>query len=141
VPATRVAAYCVCVDADARMLLVRLNDLTTRPGAWTLPGGGIEFGEHPEVAAIRELEEETGYIGEIAELLGVNSHTRTQSDVPGDEYHSVQIVYRVAITGGTLRHEPPGNSSDHAAWHPRAELSSLDVVGLVAYAIPLAYRE
>ena len=25
-------------------------NITTAPGAWTLPGGGVEFGEHPEVA-------------------------------------------------------------------------------------------
>ena len=31
-----------------------------RPGAWQLPQGGIELGEAPENAALRELEEEIG---------------------------------------------------------------------------------
>ena len=44
----RVAAYVVCTDAEDRLLLCRLTALTARPGAWTLPGGGVEFGEHPE---------------------------------------------------------------------------------------------
>jgi putative (di)nucleoside polyphosphate hydrolase len=30
------------------------------PGAWQMPQGGIDDGETPEVAALRELEEETG---------------------------------------------------------------------------------
>ena len=58
---TRVAAYVVALDEHGRLLLTRLNERTSRPGAWTLPGGGVEFGEHPEVTALRELEEETGY--------------------------------------------------------------------------------
>lgn len=136
-PATRVAAYCVCLDDSQRLLLVRLNDLTSRPGAWTLPGGGVEFGEHPEAAAIRELAEETGYEGLVERILGVNSHAR--ADDSGDAYHSVQIVYRVRITGGSLRHEAPGNSSDFAAWHTHDELRSLDVVGLVSYVAPLVF--
>ena len=49
----RVAAYNVCVDPDDRLLVCRLSDITEAPGAWTLPGGGIQFGEHPEIAAIR----------------------------------------------------------------------------------------
>ncbi len=30
------------------------------PGAWQMPQGGIDNGESPETAALRELEEETG---------------------------------------------------------------------------------
>ncbi|MDP9336579.1 MAG: NUDIX domain-containing protein, partial [Actinomycetota bacterium] len=49
----RVAAYNLCVDSDDRLLLVRLSERTEAPGSWTLPGGGVEFGEHPEAAALR----------------------------------------------------------------------------------------
>src|SRR5437764_4712092 len=106
---TRVAAYCVSLDATQRLLLVRLNDVTTRPGAWTLPGGGVEFGEHPEKAAIRELYEETGLSGRIVDLVTVGSVHRnlTWPDGTSEPHHSIQIVYRVDITGGELRHEAP----------------------------------
>src|SRR4051812_45436291 len=103
----RVAAYNVCVDESSRLLLCRLSDITERPGWWTLPGGGIDFGEHPEAGALRELTEETGLVGRIVELLRVESHSRAAFSPEGVEhdYHSVQIIYRTEIIGGELRDE------------------------------------
>jgi ADP-ribose pyrophosphatase YjhB (NUDIX family) len=47
------------VVRDGRLLLVqRAKD--PDKGLWGLPGGMIEEGETPEVAAVRELAEETG---------------------------------------------------------------------------------
>ncbi|WP_456274423.1 NUDIX hydrolase [Bacillus sp. AK031] len=40
---------------------------------WNFPGGGIEEGETPEDAVIREVQEETGYKIEMIELLKVSS--------------------------------------------------------------------
>jgi len=45
------------------------------PWAWTLPGGGVNRGEIPEQAAIREVKEETGFsvhslAGEIGRYRG-----------------------------------------------------------------------
>lgn len=37
---------------------------------WTLPGGGIEEGEEPRQAAIREVKEETGIeVGDVRQLF------------------------------------------------------------------------
>ncbi|MBN2492696.1 MAG: RNA pyrophosphohydrolase [Planctomycetes bacterium] len=38
-------------------------------GAWQLPQGGLRRGEEPEVAVLRELEEETGIRAHAVELL------------------------------------------------------------------------
>jgi 8-oxo-dGTP diphosphatase len=46
------------VVRDGRILMARYNDQF-----WTLPGGGVEPGEDPEAAAVRELAEETGITG------------------------------------------------------------------------------
>lgn len=32
------------------------------PNTWAIPGGLVEQGEHPKSGAIRELQEETGYL-------------------------------------------------------------------------------
>ena len=136
----RVAAYNVCVDAESRLLLCRLSDITEAPGAWTLPGGGIDFGEHPEAGALRELTEETGLDGRILELLAVDSITRLLGDEPEQgEYHSVRIVYRTAILGGTLRSELDG-STDRAAWFTRGEAASLPLVGMGSLGAKLAWE-
>jgi ADP-ribose pyrophosphatase YjhB (NUDIX family) len=135
----RIAAYNVCTDAADRLLLCRLSAVTAAPGAWTLPGGGVEFGEHPEAAALRELEEETGLVGTIAELLAVDSvHRPVQLGEDAADYHSVRILYRTTIVGGELKHEIAG-STDRAAWHTREELGTVPLVATSELGVRLAY--
>jgi 8-oxo-dGTP diphosphatase len=136
----RVASYVVCIDAEQRLLLCRLTDRTNRPGWWTLPGGGLEFGEHPEAAALRELGEETGLHGRLGELLCVGSVTSPVRDEDGTniEMHRIRFVYAAEITGGELRHET-GGSSDRAQWFTRAECAGLDLVDVGALGARLAW--
>ncbi len=47
----------VLARADGRVFAGQRIDT---PGAWQMPQGGIDAGETPEAAALRELEEETG---------------------------------------------------------------------------------
>lgn len=44
-----------------------------RPGAWQMPQGGIDDGESPDVAALRELEEEIGVAANQVEMLARTS--------------------------------------------------------------------
>jgi len=131
---TRLAAYALCTDGDA-ILLSRIAQGATASsdGMWTLPGGGIEFGEDPRDAALRELGEETGLVGEIVELAGVDSwaghFTDPRDGIPTD-FHAVRILYRVQVTGGELRVEVSG-SSDDCAWIARDDLETMPVVELV----------
>ncbi|MAQ84474.1 MAG: RNA pyrophosphohydrolase [Maritimibacter sp.] len=41
------------------------------PGAWQMPQGGIDKGEDPEDAALRELWEETGVTSDLVEVEAV----------------------------------------------------------------------
>lgn len=132
---TRVAAYALAADDQGRVLLVRVAAGYPQAGRWTLPGGGLGFGEDPADAVLRELTEETGLAGRIASIAFVDSRTnppRPESNL--GEWHGIRIVYRVGITGGTLRDETE-ESTDSAAWFTREQLRSLAIVDLVEVAL------
>jgi len=122
----RVAAYAVVVRAE-EVLLARWT--SPRGPEWTLPGGGLDFGEDPADAAVREVREETGYTVRLEDLLFVNSFRRVLPDAPVD-FHAIQIVYTATVVGGELCHEI-GGSTDMAAWHPIADVPALTRVQLV----------
>lgn len=132
----RVAAYAVVVEQE-RMLLAHWSE-GGRAG-WTLPGGGIDPGEHPADAAVREVREETGYDVELDGLLGVDSHVVRGADriVPGADLHALRILYRAHVVGGQLTHEVDG-STDEAAWVALDAVDDLRRVGLVDTARRLA---
>ncbi|MBW0113902.1 NUDIX hydrolase [Pseudonocardia abyssalis] len=119
----RVGAYVVCVR-EGSLLMVRF----TRSERWTLPGGGLDHGEHPRDAAVREVAEETGLEVLLGELVDVDS--RLWDDQEDVLVHAIRILYTGEITGGTLRDEI-GGSSDHAAWVPLADVVGLDRSRLV----------
>jgi len=48
------------IDADGRVLLAQRPEGKSMAGLWEFPGGKVEPGETPEVALIRELQEELG---------------------------------------------------------------------------------
>jgi 8-oxo-dGTP pyrophosphatase MutT (NUDIX family) len=138
---TRIGSYSLCLDDQGRILLARLSALEVDVGAWTLPGGGIEFGEHPDIAAVRELEEETGLIGEIVDVAGIFSHVYRQSGFArGGDLHFLGIIYRMTIVGGELRDEIDG-TTDTCAWLAPADLQDLRLVELAQFGVKLALGE
>jgi ADP-ribose pyrophosphatase YjhB (NUDIX family) len=100
---------------------------------WTLPGGGLDFGEPPETAVIRELAEESGYDGEVAALAAVSDRLFSDSDEAG-RMHAIRIVYRVRITGGELRDEVAG-STDTCGWFTVEEAGRLHLGELARRAV------
>jgi 8-oxo-dGTP diphosphatase len=134
----RVAAYAVVTDDQGRVLLAHWNQ-GGRSG-WTMPGGGMDPGEHPADTVRREVEEETGYVAEVTGLLGIDSavipakRRLTASDLP---LQALRIIYRARVTGGTLRNEADG-STDEAGWFTLDEVAALHRVALVDVALGMA---
>jgi 8-oxo-dGTP diphosphatase len=48
------------IDPDGRVLLAQRPEGKSMAGLWEFPGGKVEPGETPEIALIRELQEELG---------------------------------------------------------------------------------
>lgn len=131
----RVAAYAVVVRSG-RVLLSHWRDA----GRWMLTGGGIEPGEDPADAAVRELLEETGFVVELDELLGIDSVVVPASDRINPSLgpvHWLRIIYRAHVVGGELTDEV-GGSTDTAAWFPLDEVPGLARVDLVDVALRIA---
>jgi ADP-ribose pyrophosphatase YjhB (NUDIX family) len=136
---TRVAAYALCVDEAEQILLCRMAPSIIPGDVWTLPGGGIRFGESPETAVIRELDEETGQDGEIVRLVEVNDRLLRLESRPGT-VHAIRIVYEVRVTGGTLREEAAG-TTDACSWFSIEEADRLNLNDLARRAIELLAAE
>jgi len=124
----RVGAYAVCVR-DGHVLLARLAE--RGDGLWTLPGGGIDHGEDPLDAVVREVGEETGLSVTIDRLLGVDSvRVDLTREATAVDYHALRLVYAATIIGGELRPEANG-STDAAAWIALDDVPGLPRVHLV----------
>ena len=65
-------------DSDSEILYLVVS--SSDGLSWVLPKGHIETGESPDLAALRELEEEAGTIGEIVEPLSVRHFKKRDRD-------------------------------------------------------------
>lgn len=126
----RTAAYAVLI-ADRRILLAQLS----QSGRWTLPGGGIEFGEQPAAALRREVVlEETELASDQERLVGVGGMHATPRSPAGrlEDFHAVRIYFRGEVS---LDVEPVvqevGGSTDAVAWAPVRDLDRIPLAGTV----------
>lgn len=121
----RVAAYAVIVRGD-HILLSRLSPVVTPDELWTLPGGGLDHGENPRDAVIREIREETGLDAEVSDTARVYSAHMPQAWRSGRRVnaHAVRIVYDGWVAPGAP--EPQvlevDGSTIEAAWQPLADV-------------------
>lgn len=133
---TRIGAYALIHDTG-RILLCRISpELARWAGAWTLPGGGIDFGESPADAMVREVAEETGLRVEPVAVAAVDSICDRSGS---DDYHGIRILFEARVLGGALRHETAG-STDCCEWHPLHEPFNIRLGDLAEVGIEVARR-
>lgn len=138
----RVAAYALVTRRNGgadELLLTRLSPRAAHPGRWTLPGGGVDHGEHPSVALAREVEEECGLSCRVGELVGVHD-THFAGTAPSgriEDYHGVHLVYGAAVADGEPRVLEQDGTTDAVAWVPAPDIDSgaVDVLELVRWAL------
>lgn len=131
----RVSAYGLILR-DKKMLLCRLSShLSVSAGLWTLPGGGLDFGESPEDAVVREVSEETGLTVTTGLLRGVDSIC---DSVAQSKYHSIRILYDAHFVEGELRFEQDG-TTDACDWFTQQQIEGLAMVDLARLGSTLAF--
>ncbi len=109
--------------------------LHKRLGIWMQPGGHIDAGETPEVAARREATEELGldvdHPASGPRLINIDVHEAALG-------HTHLDLRYVLVAGDDDPHPPPGESPD-ARWYSWEEAIELADAAL-ADALPLARR-
>jgi ADP-ribose pyrophosphatase YjhB (NUDIX family) len=137
----RLGAYALCLDPSQRLLLARMA-IGPDTGRWTLPGGAVEFGEHPNDTVLRELSEEAGVEGVTpGRVVGIYSRTYERTDErPSGPFHHVGIVYEVEGVGPDLIHEQ-GGSTDRCEWFTRDDAALLPLIPLATFGLNLAWPE
>lgn len=126
----RRAMRVLLVDSNDRILLFRDSDpgLTPVPTFWITPGGGVDPGETDLVAAVREIEEETGLVIDETRLVGPLAQrvvVHGYSDVVTTQDEVFWIVrcdpFEVSTLGHTLE-ELTTMTAHH--WWTRDELAA-----------------
>ena len=138
------AAYAVVLRENGgrtELLLSRLAPRITRAELWTLPGGGLEHGEEPRAALVREIYEEAGLAATVGDAAHVYSAHLPRSTRDGElvDFHALRIVYDAWVPADA---PPPrvvevDGSTVEVAWHPLADVlwGKVPVVAMVAEAL------
>ncbi|MGH8794449.1 MAG: NUDIX domain-containing protein [Stackebrandtia sp.] len=121
----RIAAYGVVWDDQGRILLARGSSRADDPGWWFLPGGGVEHGEHPRDAVVREFAEETGL------SVDVDRPRDAISAITSKNVHNNAVIFDVRINGGVLRPEQNG-TTDHVQWVSPSEIEGQPMTPFVS---------
>ena len=86
------------IDADGRILVAQRPEGKSLAGLWEFPGGKIEPGEAPEVALVRELQEELGIDTSVACLAPLTFASHAYPD-----FHLIMLMYACRKWAGQVR--------------------------------------
>lgn len=129
---TRIAVYGVVVDSE-RILLTWFRGNARNRACWSLPGGGLEYGESLEDALHREMHEETGLMVELGPILGSHTFTAPEGPRPPRPYMSVRTFYEARVLDGVLGTIEVDGTTARAEWVDLAQVPDVvhaDIVDL-----------
>ena len=104
-----VGAAAVVLDEVGRVLLIRRGRGATQTGRWSIPAGFVDYGEDIRAAAARELEEETGLVAEIGDVVHVASNFHDPAKL------TVGVWFAATVTSGTLRAADDADDAEYFA--------------------------
>lgn len=129
-PAAGVAIF----DGAGRILLAR----HVHDSLWATPGGGVEPGESPLDAAVREVREETGLLVRDCTLFGAYGGTDFEVTYPdGTRTAYVVNMYGTTTFDGDVDLEV--DEIREVAWVDRASVGSLPMPPDMRVIIPEAF--
>jgi 8-oxo-dGTP diphosphatase len=98
---------------DGRVLAARRTTPEAAAGRWEFPGGKVEPGETPEIALVREIDEELGCRVEVTGWLA--------GQVPVGASHTLAVAVARLVDG-----EPDPVEHDLVRWLAAEELDEVD---------------
>ncbi len=142
----RLAAYALLLRDGAQhreVLLTQMSSRTRIEGRWTLPGGGVDHGEDPRGAVVREVFEETGLHIRAGRVLDVHSShfVGPRSDGVVEDYHGVHVIFAATLEADSVGVTPhvveEDGSTALAAWVPVAAALDLELLSGARHALEM----
>ena len=76
-------------------------------GTWSLPGGHMEYGETPELTAVREVKEEVNLLVKNPKVVGI-----TNDYMPEHGKHYVTIFVEAEYEDGEIKINEPDKTTE-----------------------------
>jgi len=104
-------------DSEGRVLLAQRPEGKSMAGLWEFPGGKIEASETPEIALVRELEEELGIRVNVKALKSLNFVSFDY-----EQFHLLMVLYACREWSG----RPKPDEGQKLSWVFPSDLKNYD---------------